>query len=541
MDPLISWNSLTLIISTFVLAICIYLFLTSKFNYWKDRNVPFVEPIPFFGNMKDLFLNKKSLSQVYDDLYIKLKGHKFGGYYEMRSPGMLVRDSKLVEKVLIKDFLYFYDRWFVADAEVEPLSMNLFNMSGDEWKNLRYKITPTFSTGKLKGMFDQICNCGGSVIENIEKTPEGDFDNVQLIGRFTLDVIASCAFGLQLTSENELVKNFRAVVTDVISPTGLAFFKQIFGTAFPKVAKKLGIKLVPTKVSTIIMDIVKDAVEYRFSNKVDRNDFLQLLLNLRKQGENKIEDNVGDLDYYPEDDVINQMEYAAVEKESTNEDNQRPINEVVLTDGIIAAQMFVFLVGGTESVTSTVGFCLYCLAQNPQIQDKVQQEINSTIEKNNNEWNYSVIKQLTYLDQVLQETLRLYPVVPLLFRKCTRSYKIPDSDVILEEGIRVVIPVLSIHHDAENYESPQEFNPDRFINNNFKPNGSYLPFGDGPRMCIAMRFAVLEMKVLLAKILLHYNVKLSNKMQTPLKFQSNGFFLLPIGGLWFKFEKRDKN
>lgn len=84
----------------------------------------------------------------------------------------------------------------------------------------------------------------------------------------------------------------------------------------------------------------------------------------------------------------------------------------------------------------------------------------------------------------VSETLRLYPVAPMLFRVCTEPYKVPDSSLVIEKGTRVIIPVLSIQTDPDNYESPEVFDPDRFLDNNFKPSGKFLPFGDGPRICI---------------------------------------------------------
>lgn len=84
----------------------------------------------------------------------------------------------------------------------------------------------------------------------------------------------------------------------------------------------------------------------------------------------------------------------------------------------------------------------------------------------------------------VSETLRMYPVGPLLFRTCTKRYKLPDTNYVMEEGTRVVIPVRAIHNDPENYESPEIFEPHRFVNNNFKTSGIYMPFGDGPRICI---------------------------------------------------------
>jgi cytochrome P450 family 6 len=84
------------------------------------------------------------------------------------------------------------------------------------------------------------------------------------------------------------------------------------------------------------------------------------------------------------------------------------------------------------------------------------------------------------------ETLRKYPPVPMLNRECTRSYKIPGTDIVLEKGIRTVIPVLGLHHDPKYYPDPERFDPERFSEEEKmkRHHYVYLPFGEGPRICI---------------------------------------------------------
>lgn len=88
-------------------------------------------------------------------------------------------------------------------------------------------------------------------------------------------------------------------------------------------------------------------------------------------------------------------------------------------------------------------------------------------------------------DTIFSETLRKYPPVGATQRICEESYKIPDSDVTLEKGTKVLVPIYAIHHDPVYYENPNAFDPDRFgKNKKLHDNGTYLPFGDGPRICI---------------------------------------------------------
>jgi cytochrome P450 family 6 len=94
------------------------------------------------------------------------------------------------------------------------------------------------------------------------------------------------------------------------------------------------------------------------------------------------------------------------------------------------------------------------------------------------------------------ETLRKHPPVTFLTRKCNKDYRIPGTDLVLEKGVQVVIPVLGLHQDPKYFTSPEEFLPDRFTEsgNSQRPNYVYLPFGEGPRVCIGdcLRFLAHE-------------------------------------------------
>jgi cytochrome P450 family 6 len=88
------------------------------------------------------------------------------------------------------------------------------------------------------------------------------------------------------------------------------------------------------------------------------------------------------------------------------------------------------------------------------------------------------------------ETLRMYPIVPFLERKCCSDYQLPahtgNGTITLPAGNGVYISVLGLHFDATYFPQPEKFDPDRFTeeNKHSRPNFTYIPFGEGPRMCI---------------------------------------------------------
>ncbi len=142
---------------------------------------------------------------------------------------------------------------------------------------------------------------------------------------------------------------------------------------------------------------------------------------------------------------------------------------------------------GFETSSINMSFCLYELCKHPEKQRKVQEEIDRVFgdAKSFDDVTYEMIKDLKYLECCLDEALRLYPSLPTLIRKCVKDYKVPNSDLIIEKGTNLHIPIVGIQRDPEIFENPLEFKPERFIDS---PTGSgrgkglfYLPFGDGPR------------------------------------------------------------
>ncbi|KAK7580557.1 hypothetical protein V9T40_001186 [Parthenolecanium corni] len=150
----------------------------------------------------------------------------------------------------------------------------------------------------------------------------------------------------------------------------------------------------------------------------------------------------------------------------------------------IVANTFAIYLAGFETTSTTLSFCLYELALNQNIQEKVRAEIQQ-IKEQNGGLNYNSLQEMTYVDAVIAETLRKYPPAPSVTRQSTEDYLIPETNTRLPSGTKIIIPIWSIHHDGRHYPNPEVFDPERFTGENkFKQrNGVYLPFGDGPRIC----------------------------------------------------------
>ena len=132
----------------------LYLYIKHvKYNYWHSKNVHHDKPILLVGNILPLATGSESIGNVIKASYDKFKQHKFHGLYMLLKPALIITDPELIRMILIKDFNKFADRGLYNNEKVDPLSGNLFQIGGERWKILRAKMSPTFTSGKLKQMF----------------------------------------------------------------------------------------------------------------------------------------------------------------------------------------------------------------------------------------------------------------------------------------------------------------------------------------------------------------------------------------------------
>lgn len=137
------------------------------------------------------------------------------------------------------------------------------------------------------------------------------------------------------------------------------------------------------------------------------------------------------------------------------------------------------------------------------------------------------------------ETLRKYPPVGVLARLTNENCSVPNYSMTIEKNIRVLIPVYAIHHDAQFYPNPDVFDPDRFsseMTRNRHPC-AFLPFGDGPRNCIGLRFGMMQAKVGLATLIKSFTFTTCAKSVIPLEFSKTVNILTPKDGLWLNVKK----
>jgi len=208
-----------------------------------------------------------------------------------------------------------------------------------------------------------------------------------------------------------------------------------------------------------------------------------------------------------------------------------------LNDKEIRGQALIFLLAGYETVSTMMSFFFYVMATEPVIQEKVYEEIQQQI--GDDEITPENINQLHYLDMVVNETLRMYPPAPRFDRVASTDYQLGDYHI--PKGMIINVPVYGIHHDPTIWSDPEKFIPERFspAEKAKRHPMAFLPFGDGPRNCIGMRFALLEAKIAIVKALRLVEIQCCQKTDIPIKLSKSGT-LIPKTGIWLRVTRRSQ-
>ncbi|XP_060824010.1 cytochrome P450 6a2-like [Bombus pascuorum] len=389
-------------------------------------------------------------------------------------------------------------------VEMTALRVALYesNSEARRWRPLRTKFSPIFTSGKIREMFPLILECAENLEQCLEKIIEkgGFMDCHEVAARFFTDIIGSCVFGINMNALSDEECEFRKIGRKIFDQNSKSIIRVTFRENFPWLYNFLWFLIPRSEITKFATKLVADIMKYREENNIVRPDFLNMLMELKKH--EKLED-------------------------------------IELTDTILAAQAFIFFAAGFETSSTTISHALYEMALNPDIQDKLRKEIIEFYVKTNGNLKYEQIKEMKYLDKILKETLRKYSAAAHLRRRCNADYTFSGTKVTIPKGTEVLIPVYAIQRDSNIYPDPEKFDPERFNEDAVAARHlmCYLPFGDGPRNCIGARFAIYQTKIGLIKILHKFKVDVCEKTITTYVHDPNSFILFPNGGIHLKLSK----
>ncbi|KAK0089207.1 hypothetical protein PV326_004555 [Microctonus aethiopoides] len=467
-----------------------------------------VKPTPFVGNFGDCFRAKRSPGQWLQGIYNHGAGSPYVGIYLCDQPCLLIRDPELIKNVLIRDSNYFQDRYARVPRNDKIGTASLFLLKNPNWKMVRSKLSPIYTSVRVKKMFKLMVEVGDDLdthMASFDLSGQGkNLEVKEICAKFTTDMIATTAFGLKVNSLNNPDAEFRKCGRDIFETSLFRNIELVTMFFMPEVAGIFGFKFLSKTCSEFLRKTMWSVIVERERSGIKRDDLIDLLIELKKA--------------YHESPDKGDFEFDG--------DN-------------LVAQTAVFFTGGFETSSTTLSFTLYELTLHSEVQSKLRNEILKGLKQTNGQITYDLIMSLRYLDMVVAETLRKYPPLPFLDRMAHADYKVPNSDLIIEKGMPILISVTGTHYNPEYFPDPDKFDPERFSEENKKLRNScvYFPFGEGPHTCIGMRIGLLQTKLGVIKLLTKYEFTPCKDTLIPMRLSSTAPMTVSDGGIFLNVKE----
>nr|XP_039270251.1 cytochrome P450 3A5-like [Styela clava] len=486
-------------------------YIHRKWQYLKNINIPH-EPcsIRKFGHLSYTFGAETALQ--YDNKCKEKFGNVYGTYFGI-TPTVHIHDPDILRQIFIKEFSNFAmrQRRFLKISG-EELNNSLTNVDLKQWKRMRNTLTPTFSSAKLRQMTTIMEWCADNAIVALNKKVEnngGVFNSKDFFSRISLDVVCSAAFSTKVDSINdtenepEIVKKAKELMKGGGVLSKLFVLLIVLSEFLEKVLEKLNIPLVRGESLKYFRRLTDHVIEKRKNNPHDtgRVDLMQLMLD------------------------------AEISPDKVKEGAEKGLTKIE-----IIGNSMLMIMAGYQNTGNLMSWTSFNFARHPEIQAKVQEEIDEMI-KTHGKLDYDGINGLKFLDMCINETLRLYTPIIRNARIAERETTI--NGLTIPAGLLVAIPVYGLAHDPDYWDEPFAYKPERMRDMSQIDPMMFQPFGAGPRNCIGLRFALIEVKMALAKILHQFTIKpAENTPEAPMKFKFTNT-LAPAVNFDLKVEPRN--
>jgi cytochrome P450 len=356
-----------------------------------------------------------------------------------------------IKQVLVEDF----DQFRKPDdaGGVEVLSDGLLLSDGDQWQRQRTRLQPMFYRERIETYAETMGSYAAAVADEWAAT-DGSVDLTEATSTYTLRVLGKTLFGVNTDEHRHAVR------------AGAEAIRQ---------------RSSESPVSVDLPDWLPTPGNRRYQRGINQlEDVVDTLL------EERGEDAGGD-------DLLSLLLTATADGEGPSERE-------------IRSQLMTFLFAGHETSATALTWALYELGRKPAVAQRLTTEVDEVVDGP-----YAALAELPeleYTEQVLRETLRRYPPAAAIFRETDEAVRI--GGYRLPEDTYVVLPQFHVHTDDRWWDMPRQFDPSRWDDiaepPGDRPEYAYFPFGGGPRHCIGMRFARMELKLALATIARRYQI-----------------------------------
>nr|UMO80440.1 cytochrome P450 CYP380C40 [Myzus persicae] len=412
-------------------------------------------------------------------------------------------------KALQKGRMYEFFKNFAGEG--------LFTAPVDKWRKHRRMITPAFNSKLMEQFFPVFNEKNKILIRNVTKelNKTQTFDLWEYIAPAALDTICQNAMGYNIdTQSNNKECEFGEAIVRATDLCAMRIYKPWLYPEFVysmylkftgqhrvfETVKKFPLQVIKEK--KVEFDKRREAIDAKIdiTGNDDENQsklFLDILFKLNIEGGN-------------------------------------------LSDNDIRDEVVTMMTAGSDTSSITVCFCLLMLAIHQDIQNKVYDEIYEIFGGSDLEISIEDTVRLVYLEKVIKETLRMFPVGPVILRELQNDLKIFSSDYVLPKGTTCVIPLIATHQNPDFYPNPLIFDPERFSPENVakRHKYSFIPFSGGPRGCIGSKYAMLSMKATLSTFLRNFSVHTDVKL-TDIKLKL-GLMMRSVHGYPVTIRPRDR-
>lgn len=463
-----------MLVGWLLLGLLVVFLLKGIRDWWLDVNTPGLPPgdkgLPFFYNFLQIWKNKHRIYDFTLERSMQYKSTVWTGRLLGVAPrSIVVADPRCVEYILKDNWQNYVKGPYFCSMLLPLFGEGIFNVNGTQWKQQRQTASHLFTVKELRAMVDVFSKHALELAELLLKTAEqGKEVEIQdLISRATLDSIGVIAFGENIDSLHKDAPFAMAFNQAQLSIDARAFFPFWRWMPWIKSERQLRNSLE-----------ILDSFAYR-------------LIDSRKK-----------------DPAVSEKKDLLSRYILMKDEHDKPFTDKYLRDMIMN-----FLIAGRDTTAQCLMWTFYLLAKNPRVEDKLVKEIDT--ELNGATPDFEDLKRLKYLQAVIDESLRLFPPVPIDPKMALEDDTLPNGYKV-KAGYAVEWNQWVMGHHPNYWDCPDEFRPERWeseANNGGKPvprgnQPPFIPFQYGPRTCLGINFAYTEVKVVLVLLLQRLRMRL---------------------------------
>jgi cytochrome P450 len=418
------------------------------------KPIPVVSRFRSFTDSRAMAANPVHVLSKYNELF----GDTFRFYLGGIKEAIVTTNPAVIQHVLKTNA----ENYRKSDIQVKRmghfLGKGLLTTHGEAWRTQRRLIQKGFDRKQLDALSSIMQDSLAESLRDFDRQVRlGPVDIYPQLMKMTFSMVARSLFGAKLKDEDiDLVSQTICTVQEFIVRQTIQPYLNPWFAASGELRRHEEMRV---RADGVLMEYIK-----RRRNQAPGNDLLQNLMDARYS------DGEG------------------------------------MSDELVLSESMQLLVAGHETSSNGLSWLLYLLSSHPESLERVRQEFDSVL--GDAPLSHADVPKFEFTTQVIQEGLRLYPPFWMIDREAVADDR--AGDIEIPAGSTVIVYVYGAHHAPRYWESPESFQPERFIKTNEKLRTpfTYLPFGGGPRVCIGNQYAMLQILMILSDLLRKYDFQL---------------------------------